>query len=279
MGLSGTGLSRTGFSRTGLAGAVLAGGAVLAVAQGAPGLTALAPVRRWFPGLNGAGAPDHVALTFDDGPDPRFTPRFLAALDARRVHATFFLLGPMVQAAPGLAAEISAAGHEIGVHGWDHRYATLRGPRALHDDLARACDAIAAATGTVPRRYRPPYGVLSAGALIAARRLDLRPVLWNTWGREWLPGATPGDVRATLARTLDGGATVLLHDSDCTTPPGKAATALGVLPWLLDDCAQRGLRVGPLAEHAPQKPPRRRTPAAQNPPAPSGEVKSSVGGK
>jgi peptidoglycan/xylan/chitin deacetylase (PgdA/CDA1 family) len=228
--------------------ALLAGGA-LAVAQGAPGLTALAPVRRRFPGLAGAGAADHVALTFDDGPDPRFTPRFLAALAARRVHATFFLLGPMVQAAPQLAAEIAAAGHEIGVHGWDHRYATVRGPGALHDDLARACDTIAAATGTVPRLYRPPYGVLSAGALIAARRLGLRPVLWSTWGREWIPGATPESVQATLARTLDGGETVLLHDSDAVAPPGTATAALGALPWLLDECARRALRAGPLAEH------------------------------
>ena len=228
---------------------VLAGGAALAVAQGAPGLTALAPVRRLFPGLSGAGAPDHVALTFDDGPDPRFTPHFLATLAARRVRATFFLLGPMVQAAPPLAAEIAAAGHEVGVHGWDHRYATLRGPGALHDDLARACDAIAAATGTVSRLYRPPYGVLSASALIAASRLGLRPVLWSTWGREWVPGATPASVQATLARTLGGGTTVLLHDSDCTAPPGTAAAALGALPWLLDECARRGLRAGPLASH------------------------------
>src|ERR1039458_8231919 len=110
--------------------AALAGGAALAVAQGAPGLTALAPVRRRFPGLSGAGAADHVALTFDDGPDPAFTPRFLAVLAARRVHATFFLLGPMVQAAPQLTANIAAAGHEIGVHGWEHRYATVRGPGA-----------------------------------------------------------------------------------------------------------------------------------------------------
>jgi peptidoglycan/xylan/chitin deacetylase (PgdA/CDA1 family) len=228
---------------------VLAGGAALAVAQGAPGLTALAPVRRLFPGLAGAGPPDHVALTFDDGPDPRFTPRFLATLAARRVHATFFLLGPMVQAAPRLAAEIAAAGHEIGVHGWEHRYATVRGPRALHDDLARACDTIAAATGTVPRLYRPPYGVLSAGALIAARRLGLRPILWSTWGREWTPGATPVSVQAALARTLGGGATVLLHDSDAAAPPGTAVAALGALPWLLDECAGCGLRAGPLAEH------------------------------
>jgi peptidoglycan/xylan/chitin deacetylase (PgdA/CDA1 family) len=57
----------------------------------------------------------------------------------------------MVQAAPGLAAEIASAGHEIAVRGWEHRYATVRGPGALHDDLARACDTIAAATGAVPR--------------------------------------------------------------------------------------------------------------------------------
>ena len=135
------------------------------------------------------------------------------------------------------------------MHGWAHRYATVRGPRALHDDLARACDTIAAATGTVPRLYRPPYGVLSAGALIAAHRLRLRPVLWSTWGREWAPGATPASVQATLASTLDGGATVLLHDSDTAAPPGSAAAALGALPWLLDECTRRGLRAGPLAGH------------------------------
>ena len=229
--------------------ALLAGGAALAIAQGGPGLTALAPVRRLFPRLAGAGWPDHVALTLDDGPDPRFTPRLLAMLDARQVHATFFLLGPLVQAAPRLAAEIASAGHEIAVHGWEHRYATLRGPGALHDDLARACDTIAAAAGAVPRLYRPPYGVLSAGALIAARRLGLRPILWSSWGREWVPGATPGTVQATLASTLHGGATVLLHDSEAVAPAGTAAAALGALPWLLDECGRRGLRAGPLAGH------------------------------
>jgi peptidoglycan/xylan/chitin deacetylase (PgdA/CDA1 family) len=155
----------------------------------------------------------------------------------------------MVQAAPQLAADIAAAGHEIGVHGWEHRYATVRGPGALHDDLARACDTIAMATGAVPRLYRPPYGVLSAGALIAARRLGLRPILWSSWGREWAPGATPESVQATLASTLGGGGTVLLHDSEATAPPGTAGAALGALPWLLDECGRRGLRVGPLAEH------------------------------
>jgi hypothetical protein len=56
-------------------------------------------------------------------------------------------------------------------------------------------------------------------------------------------------VYAVLARGLAGGATVLLHDSDCTSPPGSALAALGALPMLLDECARRDLRVGPLAQH------------------------------
>ncbi|HTT54613.1 MAG TPA: polysaccharide deacetylase family protein [Streptosporangiaceae bacterium] len=231
-------------------GAALLAAAAVAAGQGAPGLTGFGPVRRaLFPRLAGLGRPGHVALTFDDGPDRGYTPRVLAELDRARVRATFFMLGPMVRADPGLAAEVAAAGHEIGVHGWDHRYATLRGPRALLDDLARSSDELARATGAVPRLYRPPYGVLSAGALAAAGRLGLRPVLWSCWGREWVPGATPGSVRATLNQALGGGATVLLHDSCCTSPPGAAGAALGALPWLLGECGRRGLSVGPLAEH------------------------------
>jgi peptidoglycan/xylan/chitin deacetylase (PgdA/CDA1 family) len=232
-----------------LAAAAVAAGCV-AVAHAGPGVTALAPVRRrFFPRLSGQGRPDHVALTFDDGPDPAWTPAFLEVLATWRARATFFMLGSMAVRAPGLAAEIAAAGHEVAVHGWAHQYTVLRGPRAVADDLARATDAVAAAAGVPPRFYRPPYGVLSTGALAAARRLGLTPVLWTCWGREWTPGATSGSVWATLGGNLTGGATVLLHDSDCTSPPGSAAAALGALPLLLEECAVRRFVAGPVGEH------------------------------
>lgn len=244
----GTGRGRTA-ARTVLtvAGATVAG---LVVAQAGPGLTGLGPVRRsMFPRLAGQGDPGHVALTFDDGPDPAATPRFAQVLADRQISATFFLLGEMVARAPGLAADLAAAGHEIGVHGWEHCYLTRRGPRATLDDLRRATELIAEVTGTQPRYFRPPYGVLSGAALIAARNLGLTPVLWGTWGREWSPGATRTSVYASLTTHLRGGVTVLLHDSDCTSPAGSCDAALGALPMLLDECAHRGLSVGPVGEH------------------------------
>ena len=83
---------------------------------------------RWLPSLAGVGAAGHVALTFDDGPDPASTPAFLDALDDLGWRATFFMLGRMVAAHPELAAEVSRRGHEIGVHGYSHSNHMFRGP-------------------------------------------------------------------------------------------------------------------------------------------------------
>jgi peptidoglycan-N-acetylglucosamine deacetylase len=229
------------------AGVVAAGAAIV---QAGPGITGFGPVRRLlFPSLAGQGDPDHVALTFDDGPDPDSTPQFTAVLAAHDVRATFFLLGSMVERSPGLAAELAAAGHEIAIHGWDHRYLPARTAAATRSDLRRAVDLIERVTGRPPRYFRPPYGVLSGPALMTARELGLTPVLWGAWGREWTAGATPDSVYATLARDLAGGVTVLLHDSGCTSPPGSWQAGLGALALLLAECESRGLRVGPVGEH------------------------------
>ncbi len=232
---------------------LIAAGAGFAALNASPGITAVATIRSaCFPVLSGRGRGDHVALTFDDGPDQRATPLFLDELRKRGLRATFFVLGSNVAMAPALVAEIASAGHEIGVHTWDHAFLPLRGFRSTYDDLARTRDAIAEATGREPWLFRPPYGVLSATALVAARRLRLKPVLWASWGSEWRPGSTAEGVYSHLLTGLRGGVTVLLHDSDCTSPVGTWRSALGALPMLADECERRSLTPGPLGEHGPQ---------------------------
>ncbi|WP_077940152.1 MULTISPECIES: polysaccharide deacetylase family protein [unclassified Micromonospora] len=229
----------------------LAGAAAVALAAHlGPTTTAVGPVRRrLFPRLGGAGRPGRIALTFDDGPDPESTPRFLDALAEHRTRATFFVLGTMLVRSPWLAADLVAAGHEVAVHGWDHRNLLGRCPLATYRDLARARALVEATTGRAPRFFRPPYGVLTGPALLASVRLGLTPVLWARWGRDWTASATPDSVFDTVTARLAGGDTVLLHDADCAAAPGAWRATLAALPRLLAECRRRGWTVGPLGEH------------------------------
>jgi peptidoglycan/xylan/chitin deacetylase (PgdA/CDA1 family) len=220
------------------------------------------------PALGGMGTPGHVALTFDDGPDPASTPAVLEVLDRLGWTATFFMLGTQARAAPATAREVAEAGHEVAVHGDEHRSMLWRSPRATRDDIVRARDSVAQATGVAPRWFRPPYGALTSSALNAARGAGLRTVLWTAWGRDWRAEATPETVVAdVLAGHVDGG-TVLLHDADVTSAPGSWRSCVGALPLLAAALAARGLQVGPLGEHGiaggpgPEAPPGRTAAAA-----------------
>ncbi len=232
-----------------IAGAVGLLGAA-AVSQLLPGVVAWRQMRcRLAPGLSGVGRPDHVALTFDDGPDPASTPAILDALDALGWKATFFLLGDQVRRAPGLALEVVERGHEVGVHG-DRHVSHLRRPAPWTTaDVRQARDLIAAQTGTEPHWFRPPYGALATSSLVAAHRTGLRTVLWTTWGVDWRPDATAASVADRVIRTFRPGATVLLHDSDITSAPGSWHATLGALPRLAEVWERQGLTVGTLGEH------------------------------
>jgi peptidoglycan/xylan/chitin deacetylase (PgdA/CDA1 family) len=228
--------------------AAIAGAGMLGAAA-LPAMTFLTPVRALLPRLRGIGAGNHVALTFDDGPDQRSTPHFLNLLRQRGIHATFFMVGEQLTRNVSLGKEIAAAGHEVAVHGWSHRNVLVRNPKAIYDDLAATYDLVADVTGTQPRWYRPPYGVLSWPALSAVQRLGLTPVLWTSWGWDWSARATSASVSRTVIRDLRGGATILLHDSDRYAALGSWRATLGAVPSLLNECEHRELTVGPLREH------------------------------
>jgi peptidoglycan/xylan/chitin deacetylase (PgdA/CDA1 family) len=212
------------------------------------------PAGSWLPALRpaslrGLGDPASLALTFDDGPDPAGTPAVLQALDRLRWPATFFLLGQQVRRDRGLCREIARRGHEIALHGDDHRYLIARPPRAAYEDMARGRDTVEEATGTAPIWWRPPYGVLSGPALVAARRLGLRPMIWTSWGRDWRPGLTPAEVADTVMGRPLAGATVLLHDSDLMSSRGSWRTTVAALPLLADAATAGGLAARTLSMH------------------------------
>jgi peptidoglycan/xylan/chitin deacetylase (PgdA/CDA1 family) len=218
-------------------------------AQVLPAASWLATVRSRLPGLAGLGAADHVALTFDDGPDRRGTPAILARLAELGWRATFFLVGEQARRNPGLVRELVAAGHELGLHGDEHRLLLARGPLATYRDLRAGLDTLGALTDTPVRWYRPAYGVLTGAALFAVHRLRLRPVLWSAWGRDWRAGATPAGVLAELRAGRLAGGTLLLHDADSYASAGSWRVTAAVLPMLAEELAARGLVAGPLAEH------------------------------
>jgi peptidoglycan/xylan/chitin deacetylase (PgdA/CDA1 family) len=124
-----------------------------------------------------------------------------------------------------------------------------RTPRRAFDDIARAHDTIAEATGVEPQWFRPPFGISSFASMRAATSMGMSTVLWTTWGRDWRREATPDTVVADVTRRYVDGGTILLHDSDCTSYPGSWRSAMGALPILADHFAAEGLKVGTVGDH------------------------------
>lgn len=150
-----------------------------------------------------------MALTFDDGPDPVWTPLLLDRLRATGARATFFLIGERALRHPDLVARIRAEGHEIGNHTWSHTSLPTLAPEAVAEQLRRASDALRGAGGGL---MRPPYGDETFTTNRIARAMGLRPTLWSINAGDWLDD----DADTLTARILGAahpGAVVLLHDS------------------------------------------------------------------
>ena len=179
-----------------------------------------------------SGESGKLALTFDDGPDPRWTPRVLDMLARLHVQATFFVLGSAVQAHPELIAREVAEGHEVAVHNWVHTDVYGVSFSELSDSVERTCEAIVAAGAPSPRLWRPPYGRVDAPAMMVASLKKMDLLLWSVH--------TPTAAKAAAVKdTAGAGSVVLCHDGR-TQPSEALFTALeGGVRSLLE----RGLSV------------------------------------
>lgn len=163
-----------------------------------------------------------VAVTFDDGPDPTWTPRVLAALDAADARATFFVMGSAAAAHPGLVRATVAAGHDVQVHCHEHVRHTLLSRSELEADTDRALGVLAGLR-VAPSRWRTPWGVLGPHTESVAAARGLALTHWTADTEDW--AGEPWTV--LLARVADGlrpDAVVLAHDG---VGPGARRSGCG----------------------------------------------------
>jgi peptidoglycan/xylan/chitin deacetylase (PgdA/CDA1 family) len=129
--------------------------------------------------------PDELALTFDDGPNPAWTPQLLDILAAHDAHATFFLVGKFAQTESALVRRIADAGHLIGNHSWSHPNLAQISSRRIREELTRTRDTLEQLIGKSVHFFRPPYGARRPITLRIARELGMKPVTWNAMTNDW----------------------------------------------------------------------------------------------
>lgn len=178
-----------------------------------------------------------VALTFDDGPDPVWTPRVLHVLAAWGAPGSFFVVGERAARAPDIVRAIAAAGHDLGNHGWSHRSLWLCGPKRTADEIGRTHAFLADLTGRAPRDFRPPWGMVNAAMFPVLRRHRLRCVLWSVQPEGLRPVDAVSQVDRVLARAHPG-AIVDLHDAEGT--PRAPERLLAALPEMIDGLRRAG---------------------------------------
>lgn len=207
--------------------------------------------RSWkrAPGLERVRDARGAALTFDDGPDPDWTPATLEALAAAGATATFFLVGARVAAAPEIVREIVSGGHEVAIHGMEHRRHDRLSAAAARAELSECGARIESACGVTATRYRPPFGASSATLAATCDELGLELTYWSSWGQDWDP-IEAARIARLVGRDLDPGAIVLLHDSALFAQRADPAATVAAIPLIAAAAAARDLRLSSIAAAA-----------------------------
>jgi peptidoglycan/xylan/chitin deacetylase (PgdA/CDA1 family) len=182
-----------------------------------------------------------VALTFDDGPHPETTPRVLEQLASADARATFFLVGRKAALHPRLVRDIVSAGHEVGLHGFEHdRLFSLRGPAHVQADIARSQAVLQEAGAPRPTLFRPPIGFVSHFTVNGARRANVTLVGCSVRALDGLRGAAVPKVAERLIRALEPGALLAMHDA--AEHDDYVPASLEALPQVLAALKERNLQ-------------------------------------
>lgn len=202
------------------------------------------------PFSRGPATAREIALTFDDGPSPQTTPRVLAELARAGARATFFLVGKKALAHPELVRDIHAAGHQIGLHGFDHdRLFSLWPSQRVARDIVRTQDALESAGAPRPTLFRPPIGFISHFTVHGAHRAGVTLIGCSARALDGFRGVAPARVAERLTRALTPGAVLALHDA--AEHDDYVPASIEVLPRILAEARQRDLTTVTLSRWVP----------------------------
>lgn len=173
-----------------------------------------------------------IALSFDDGPHPFFTPKILSLLDRYGIKATFFMIGVNVTYYPQIARSVYAAGHEIGNHTYSHPHMKQISIETLKEEIAKTENALAACEIPKPHLFRPPEGFRSKEQADLIEDKGYQMIIWSLDTHDW-QGRMPNEIVSAVLNGIQGGDILLFHDY---TAKANTITALErLIPELLKD--------------------------------------------
>jgi len=188
----------------------------------------------------------YVALTFDDGPNPEYTPRILSILKKYGVKATFFVVGKNALLHSDIIMNIQTEGHALGTHSYSHIHAWLMFPFVFLKDLAKSCLILRKLTGKQSLLYRPPWGTFNILIPFAAKKLGLTLVYWSVSARDWKSDVSAERIVNTILTKTKPGAIIVLHDNgDNHSSVEKTVQAL---PNIIKSLMSRGYQFVTLDE-------------------------------
>ena len=154
-----------------------------------------------------------IALTFDDGPHPIFTPKILDLLDEYQIKATFFVLGKYVELYPEIIKRQIDEGHEIGNHTFSHINVNKSSNKIVIEEFERTQIAISSITQVEPKILRPPYGILNEKIIDFANKNDCAIILWSQTRdpKDW-SNPEAKIIADTILSQVKNGDVILLHD-------------------------------------------------------------------
>jgi peptidoglycan/xylan/chitin deacetylase (PgdA/CDA1 family) len=193
---------------------------------------------------------NQIAITFDDGPHPKFTRDILQILQREKVPATFFLVGKKIDAFPEVAREIAAAGHELGFHGFTHRALWMKPQRTLQDEVDRSRESFRTHLGFEPKLFRPPYGIRGRRILTIAQQSGWKTIFWTRSGWDWTDIPSEEVARRALKKPMPG-SFLLLHDSDGSSLHADRHRTVSALEIILRQLREQGFTFARVSEMLP----------------------------